>query len=293
MERRHPEPPRATARKLSRPQRSLRAQDRSRGARPNNAPKPSPSEPVPHHLKISKSGPFCVNVRDRPPGARSGSGNGPEQALEAINPSPRAQRESPTLPRASLRAQDRSRGAPVETLIPSASTGTRPLQNRCEHPGVCGVPSERSGCTPYPGFHPGLVYDAPLGHSERLTFPEPSCADLIPQSTPKYTKPHRDRDGASTGSDQPLPRAQRENPILPRASLRAQDRSRGARPKNAPKPSHSEPVPHHLKICKSAPFCVNVWDRPHGDDRCSVEAGPALSLLACSPVPARSSPLRS
>jgi hypothetical protein len=41
-----------------------------------------------------------------------GSGTGPERALEAIKPSPRAQRESLTLPRASLRAQARSRGAP-------------------------------------------------------------------------------------------------------------------------------------------------------------------------------------
>ena len=42
-----------------------------------------------------------------------------------------------------------------------------------ERPGVCGVPSERSGCVPYPGFHPGLVFGAPLGHSERRTSPEP------------------------------------------------------------------------------------------------------------------------
>ena len=43
---------------------------------------------------------------------------------------------------------------------------------RSERPGVCGVPSERSGCVPYPGFHPGLVCGAPLGHTERPTSPE-------------------------------------------------------------------------------------------------------------------------
>jgi hypothetical protein len=37
LERRHPDPPRATARKLSRPQRSLRVQDRSRGAPKNRS----------------------------------------------------------------------------------------------------------------------------------------------------------------------------------------------------------------------------------------------------------------
>jgi len=40
-----------------------------------------------------------------------GSGTGPEQALEAIKLSPRAQREKPILSRAYLRAQARSRGA--------------------------------------------------------------------------------------------------------------------------------------------------------------------------------------
>ena len=82
---------------------------------------------------------------------------------------------TPHLPRVSLRAQDLTREAPVEALIPSASSGTLPPQNRSEHPGVCGVPSERSGCAAYPGFHLGLVCGAPLGHSERLTFPEASC----------------------------------------------------------------------------------------------------------------------
>ena len=85
---------------------------------------------------------------------------------------------------------------PVEALIPSASSGTLPPQNRSEHQGVCGVPSERSGCAAYPGFHPGLVCGAPLGHSERLTFPEASCAS---------TKRQRVGDGASVGSEQQNP----------------------------------------------------------------------------------------
>jgi len=50
---------------------------------------------------------------------------------------------------------------------------------------------EAEGGAPYPGFHPGLVFGAPLGHSDRLTFPELSCAS---------TKRQRDRAGASIGT---------------------------------------------------------------------------------------------
>ena len=51
---------------------------------------------------------------ERPPNREtspSASGTGPEQALEAIHPPPRAPRESPILARASLRAQARPREA--------------------------------------------------------------------------------------------------------------------------------------------------------------------------------------
>ena len=44
------------------------------------------------------------------------SGIGPQQALEAITKALRAQRESPSLSPRSLRAQDRSRGAPANTV---------------------------------------------------------------------------------------------------------------------------------------------------------------------------------
>jgi hypothetical protein len=46
-----------------------------------------------------------------PPKYARRSGTGPEQALKAITQVPRAKRESSILPRAFLRAQDRSRGA--------------------------------------------------------------------------------------------------------------------------------------------------------------------------------------
>jgi hypothetical protein len=52
----------------------------------------------------------------------SGSGTGPEQASEAIHPTPRARRESPILARASLRAQARPREALTHDM-PQTSAG--------------------------------------------------------------------------------------------------------------------------------------------------------------------------
>ena len=114
---------------------------------------------------------------------------------------------------------------------------------------------------------------------------------IIP--TPQATE--RDRSAARSGSDHPTtPRAQRESPILARASLRAKDWSRGAHqhqrsgigPQTAleaitqPPLAHSakvpsspelpcgrrtgpaEPTQGHLAPIGSDPFCVNMWDRP-------------------------------
>ncbi len=113
-----------------------------------------------------------------------------------------------------------TRGAPVGALIPSGSSGTLPPQNRSEHTRVCGVPSERFGCASYPGFHPGLVCGAPLGHSERLTFSEASCAS---------TKRQRVGDGASIGSEHQNPsRAART--VYPTPEFPCERRPRPAKP---------------------------------------------------------------
>jgi hypothetical protein len=77
---------------------------------------------------------------------------------------------------------------PHRPQAPGASPGTLPPQNRCEHPGECGVPSERSGCAAHPGFHPGLVCGAPLGHSERRTTPR---APRAPRALSAITTTHR------------------------------------------------------------------------------------------------------
>jgi hypothetical protein len=92
LERRHPDPHRATARKLSRPQRSLRAQDRSRGAPTHDSPQ-APAQ-RPNHP------------------AAAGPGRSKHWNVDTLIPIAR-QRESRACPQRSLRAQDRSRGAPT------------------------------------------------------------------------------------------------------------------------------------------------------------------------------------
>jgi hypothetical protein len=94
-----------------------------------------------------------------------------------------------------------------------------------ERPGVCGVPSERSGCVPYPGFHPGLVCSARWG-TPNAPPPQSPHASTHPTPSPQHTwstivfshgrqsPPHRgtgsqatqrqrDRAGASIGTSTP------------------------------------------------------------------------------------------
>jgi hypothetical protein len=151
LERRHPDPPRATARKPSLSPRSLRAptqtrqaeRDRagasigsdqtppSRTARKLHPPRSFPASAHPNtpsgagsgrsehwkrsnpSLAHSAKAPSSPELPcERPPKHAKRSGIGPERALEAIKPLPRAQRESPSSPELPQRAQDRSRGAP-------------------------------------------------------------------------------------------------------------------------------------------------------------------------------------
>ena len=141
LERPHPEPRRAAARKPNRPQRSLRAQDRSRGA-PSRHRSPAPAPALCHrktgestkvYAAFLQNAPVMGHTRGFTPGwyaaprwgtpnasppqslpapPRGGSGNGAERALERPHPdSRRAAARKPNRPQRSLRAQDRSRGA--------------------------------------------------------------------------------------------------------------------------------------------------------------------------------------
>ncbi len=120
-------------------------------------------------------------------------------SVEGKHPIPSRAARKLILPRAYLRAQDRSRGA-----LPQART----------HDCVRTV-----NLTPTPN-------------------PERAANPRIPQppQPPNETrKRQRDRAGASIGSDQTLPSRAARKLILPRAYLRAQDRSRGALPDNPTK----------------------------------------------------------
>jgi hypothetical protein len=121
--------------------------------------------------------------------------------------------------------------------------------------GVCGVPSERSGCPPYPGFHPGLVFGAPLGHSESPSSPEPSCERRTDPAEP----PNTPSGAGSVQSEHrnvltlfPLAR-QRERPTCPHVPC-----ERRTDPAEAPPPTSPRRQPHPSATAKQVrvPECL-------------------------------------
>jgi hypothetical protein len=72
------------------------------------------THPLAHSAKADPppSFPACIGPVPRSPQKSQRSGIGPKQALEAIKPFPSRTARKPVLPRASLRAKVRSRGAP-------------------------------------------------------------------------------------------------------------------------------------------------------------------------------------
>ena len=123
------------------------------------------------------------------------------------NPSPRAQRESRSSPELTCVHRTDPAEAPSRHQSPAPAPALGHRNTGQSTPGVCGVPSERSGCAPYPGFHPGLVCGAPLGHSEHPSSPELPCERRAEPAEPPKIAAERDRTEASTGSDQALPLA--------------------------------------------------------------------------------------
>jgi len=153
-----------------------------------------------------------------------------------------------------IRGQNKGSALVLATLRPASSGDTRDgSDNR-----ACPSPDVRRSTPPSSSSPPASAPPKPLGT------PNASPSPSIPAQD-RTAKRQRDRAGASIGSDQTLPsRAARKLTLL-RASLRAQDRSRGALPNSAPKKRFpSGPAGHSLKISKSVPFCVNRWDRPCG-----------------------------
>ena len=133
------------------------------------------------------------SIRLDPPGtgskSPSGSGIGPERALEAIKPvSSRNSAKASILPRASLRAQDRSRGARHRPHTPGASPTTH-------------LPKPPHSGTAYPkGQAPNHPAAAGSGRSEhwKRSNPSPRATARKPHPTPSFP--------ASAG---PIPRSPR------------------------------------------------------------------------------------
>ena len=86
---------------------------------------------------------------------------------------------------------------------------------------------QRSGIEPVQALE--AIKLSPRAQRESLPSPELPCARRFGPAEPTKTAAERDRTRASTGSDQTLPSRTARKFTLPRASLRATVRSRGAR----------------------------------------------------------------
>ena len=121
LERRHPDPPRATARKLSRPQRSLRAQDRSRGAPTHDSPQ-APAQRSNHPAAAGPGRSEHRNVDFLIPVARQReSSAGPnvpcERRTDPAEPPPTTHPKRQPNDRTTRRQRDRA-GASIGTSTP-------------------------------------------------------------------------------------------------------------------------------------------------------------------------------
>ena len=123
---------------------------------------------------------------------RSGSGNGPERALKAITLIPRAQRESPILPRAS-----------------SASAG--PVPRSAQN-------AKRSGIGPQRALEANT--NTPRAQRESPNLPRASSASAGPFPRSAKTRPaERDRSEASLGGEHQYPSRTARKPHPPPSFL--------------------------------------------------------------------------
>ena len=154
LERRHPDPVSARARKLLLSPRSLRAQDRSRGAPPATHPRLSPiarptTQPAPKNLnpstKRKPKRPIPKDQQIATHHARTGgSGIGPERALERRHPDPPS--------------RDSAKAPPVPTFPASAGpiprSHTRDPASPRLNPHRDPTPSPDQQHSHTPGTHP-------------------------------------------------------------------------------------------------------------------------------------------
>ncbi len=145
--------------------------------------------------------PACIGPVPRSPKKSQRSGIGPMHALEAIKPFPSRTARKLILPRAYLRASGRSRGAP---------------KNRS------GAGSVR--CMHWKRSNPSLAHSAKTNPPPSL----PACIGPVSRS-PKKSQRSGIGPMHALEAIKPIPSRTARKPILPRAYLRASDRSRGAR----------------------------------------------------------------
>jgi hypothetical protein len=151
---------------------------------------------------------------------RSGSGIGPERALKAIKPTPRAKRESSSFPEPSCERR----------------TGfAEPPKTAAERRGAHSKP-QRSGIVPERALK--AIKPTPRAKRESSSFPEPSCERRNGSAEPpqgrqgrtecpllcKCEGPTPPRSGSGIGPERalkaikPIPRAKRESPSFPEPS---------------------------------------------------------------------------
>ena len=140
--------------------------------------------------------------------------------MEANTTTPRAQRESPILPRAYLRVQARSAEL-------TANTPSNPRQPTAKH----------RESVQRQLFFPTPPTNQPP--NQRNPTPQP----LAPDPRPKTDRASADRAGTSIGSEHHPPRAQRESPILPLSFPASAGSIRRAHPPTH-HPTHDNPQPN-------------------------------------------------
>jgi hypothetical protein len=200
---------------------------------------PTSAGPIPRSPTHDSKPPSPPNITPTP----SGSGTGPERALEAITQTPRATARKLILPQAYLRAQDRSRGASPTTQnhhLPQHHTHTQRQRDRAgtsiggDHPN----PSRNSAKAPPPPSLPASA--GPIPRSLTHDSKPPSPPNITPTPSGSGTGPERALKAITT-----TPRAKRESTSFPEPSCKR--RTDSAEPRRECKVVRSVPFLHQYE----------------------------------------------
>ena len=125
-------------------------------------------------------------------------------------------------------------------------------------------------------LHPPPSFPASAGPIPRSPSPNPGTSPQDspnPRSTPEVKPPQGEaqrhsmaRSGSGIGPEQaqeaikPPPARSAKTPFSPELPCERRTDPAEPQPRSTPKHSHQVPAPHHPRITKSDPFCVNVRD---------------------------------